>query len=412
MVRMSYRVRSILVVLGVLLIVSVGGCGRTAEESGSPSSLEDGPLEPFQTRLLDVAFEAVSAMPIDPHIKNRSREQEKIVAACLELDQPQRALGYIERIDNWRRGAAYADLAFHCVQQGAGSADVEPYLQQALAISEDPDQDWRRDRIKAKVGKTRAYLGQTDAAAQLRQGLETSETGKIASAEAMTCPPDSFDSQMEALETLVASEQFDVVQNALGAYAELFSRFYADGQRRALIAEKIHSAWEIMPILDRINLLMQLTRLALDHDDPAQGLDLVEEAQALADAHEWPARFGIPLEASLAELRFRCGDEAKARAQVGEALGAYDAASATIVNIDRAGVLRPIAQAYHTMAEDATSLDVYRRAIEAGMENPNSRPRAEDLAETCCSMAVHGMEPDAELMKRIGQIRDGLGDPW
>ena len=404
--------RVVLMILGILLVVGLGGCGPTSEDNSASAALQDAPLKPFQAQLLDIAFEAVSAMPLEPHIKNRSREQEEVVAACLELNQPQRALRYIERIENWRRGTAYADLAFYAVQHGAGQAEVEPYLQKALAISEDPEEDWRKDRIKAIVGKTRVYLGQAEQAAQLKEGLETSETGRIAHAEAMTCPPDFFDKQMEALDTLVASEQFDVVQNALGAYAELYSRFYADPERRALIVEKIHDSWNLMPILDRIDLLIQLTRFALDHDDPTQGLVLIEEAQGITDEHEWPARFGIPLKASFAGLRFRCGDEETARTQVREALDAYDAESETILDIDKAGILCPIAEAYHTMGEDVTSLAVYQRAIEAGMENPNSRPRAEDLAATCCSMAVHGAEPDAELMKRIGEIRDGLGDPW
>ena len=75
-----------------------------------------------------VAFAAASAMPLNPHIKNRSRAQEVVVAACLELDQPQRAQRYIEQIANWRRGAGYADLAFHQAQQGRID-QVEPQLE-------------------------------------------------------------------------------------------------------------------------------------------------------------------------------------------------------------------------------------------------------------------------------------------
>jgi hypothetical protein len=64
------------------------------------------------------------------------------------------------------------------------------------------------------------------------------------------------------------------------------------------------------------------------------------------------------------------------------------------------------------MGNTAAALSVYAKVIEAGVENPNSRPRAEDLAATCCSMAVHAVEPDPRLWSRIRSIRDGLGDPW
>src|SRR5262245_54547858 len=60
------------------------------------------PLATFQGELLDFAFDVATAIPIQPHIKDRSRAQEQVVAACLELNLRQRAQGYIERIDNWR----------------------------------------------------------------------------------------------------------------------------------------------------------------------------------------------------------------------------------------------------------------------------------------------------------------------
>ena len=57
-------------------------------------------------------------------------------------------------------------------------------------------------------------------------------------------------------------------------------------------------------------------------------------------------------------------------------------------------------------------LAVYRTAIEAGSENVNARPRAEDLSATCRSMARYDVEPDAELWARIEGIENGLTDPW
>src|SRR5262245_33770520 len=78
------------------------------------NDLADEPIAPFRGELLDIAFRAASAFPVDPHIKNRSRAQEAVVKTALELGQPQRALVETEQIDNWRRGACYAELAFYC----------------------------------------------------------------------------------------------------------------------------------------------------------------------------------------------------------------------------------------------------------------------------------------------------------
>jgi hypothetical protein len=72
------------------------------------------------------------------------------------------------------------------------------------------------------------------------------------------------------------------------------------------------------------------------------------------------------------------------------ALARYDAERDQIVNIYRATALRALAEALQTMGDGARSLAVYRRAVEEGNGNPNSRPRADDLTTTACSMALRG----------------------
>jgi len=78
----------------------------------------------------------------------------------------------------------------------------------------------------------------------------------------------------------------------------------------------------------------------------------------------------------------------------------------------RAGALRPVAEAYHALGDAKTALAIYRIAVDDGAENPNARPRAEDLTETCISMAVRGVQPDERLLTRIRQIEAGLREPW
>jgi tetratricopeptide (TPR) repeat protein len=390
---------------------SVGcvGCGARGEGKGLRAA-EDVALEPYQYELLEFAFEAASAMPLEPHIKNRSRAQEMVVLACMELKQPQQARPYIERIANWRRGAAYADLAFYYARDGAAN-EAEPYLQRAAQVSEEAE-DWRRDRIRIKIAQTYEYMGQTEAAAPFKQGVDVSESAKLARVEAMTCSPDSFDERIDALEKLASADNFDAVRSALGAYAELFGRFYGDVERRARAEQKIRAVWDSMPPFIQIEPLLELAGFALRHEDQVKALDLVNEAKAVMGGASWRPRVQVPLMARLAELRFRAGDEEQARIELKQALDLFEAKQSQIVNIYRAETLHPVAEAYQAMGETARALEIYGRAVEAGMENPNSRPRAEDLTATCCSMAVHAVEPDADLWGRIREIRDGLGDPW
>lgn len=384
------------------------GC-RPHNDARTSNTCEDAPLASYQAELLDIAFAAASAMPVFPHIKNRSRAQEEVVTACLELDQPQRAVRYIEQIENWRRGAGYADLALHCAQQRA-RGEVEPYLALAAQIAE-KNEDWRKDRIKAKIAAARVYLGQS-ATRPKQQSIPPSERGVVILAEAMTCAPESFDAQMEFLEKLIATEDFDIVKASLEACAELYSRSYDDPGMRTRLEERIKASWGSLPVFVRVELMMALADAALDHGDRAKALEWANEAKATMDAAQWQPRFGVPLMAKVAQRRFLAGDEAGAYADAQAALDLFNSSRETIVNIYRAEVIRPLAEAYHAMGEPAKALDLYKQAVEAGMENPNSRPRAEDLAATCCSMALHAFEPDTALWDRIREIRDCLGDPW
>jgi tetratricopeptide (TPR) repeat protein len=217
---------------------------------------------------------------------------------------------------------------------------------------------------------------------------------------------------MKTLETLASSGNLDAARSALAAYAELFNRFYADLQRRTRVEEEIKASWPGLPIFIRIDVLAELAGFSLAHDDRGKALELVNEAKAMTDSASWQPRVAVNLTAKLAQLRFRAGDKGRARDEAAEALTLFDAKREVIVNIHRAEPLRSIAEAAHEMGDAAEALDLYRRALEAGIENPNSRPRAEDLTATCCSMALHAVEPGPQLLDRIREIRDGLGDPW
>ena len=399
----------VVLLTGVGLSMCADGCERREEPNMARSS-KDAPLEAYRGELLDLAFGAVSAMPLDPHIKNRSRAQEAVVTACIELDEAQRALLYIEQIENWRRGAAYADLAFYCARNGCDD-ELNSYLNMAVLIAQEAE-DWRKDRIKVKIAKTHVYLGQAQAAAEFEQGVDPAEEGKVARVRAMICTADSFDREMEELARLISTERFDAVKNALGACAELFDQFYDDDARRTAVEQRMRTSWGELPVFIRVDLLLELVESALGHSDRAKAQQLIDEAKDMIESANWQPTIGIPLRARFSGLCFRAGDPERAHEEAQAALDLFTATRRQIANIYRAGMLRSVAEAHQVMGDLDEARDLYGKAIEAGMENPNSRPRAEDLAATCCSMALHAVEPTPGLWNRIREIRDGLGDPW
>jgi tetratricopeptide (TPR) repeat protein len=399
--------------IAVALCACDGGGAQDASASTKQIKLSvvaDKPLADFQAELLDFAFETATAIPTNPHIKDRSKAQETVVAACLELEQPNRALGYIERIENWRRGSCYADLAFYNARHGF-TDQVQSWLDLAAQIA-DTTEDWRRDTIRVKIAQTHVLLGHPEKAAQFVTDVVESEQGKLADVEAMLGDETSFDDKIADLDAMIATGSFDIIKNALNSYAQLFDRFYADPQRRTRAEEKIRSSWNPLPIFIRFELLLKLANFANENGDQTKALALVDEAQTFLDDYEWPAEHRIPLMARLAETRFRTGARQQARDQADAALAWFEKDRETIVNIYRAETLEPLGRAYHAMGDTAKALFVYKKAVEESIVNRNSRPRAEDLSATCVSMALCAVQPDPELRERILGIRRGLGQPW
>ena len=408
------------ILIASAVLLAAGGVyvvmAQRSEPAGKSDSVPaDKPLASYQVELLDLAFRAATAMPVDPHIKDRSRVQELVVSTCLELGQPNRALRYIEKIDNWRRGAGYANVALYCAQHGG--ITLQRYLDLASQIADegtkDPDgQAWRRDRIRAIIAQTYAVLGRPDKAADFNAGVVDSESGKLEATRALLIEPAGVEAELKAVDALVKSGSLDQVRNALETCAHLFDRFYGDVEKRGQAEQRVRTAYQKLPLSIRVELLTELAGFALAHRDPAKALDLVDAAQLIVDGAQWSPEQRIPIIARFAGLRFEAGDRDRCRRDAADALASFEANREKIVDIYRAGALRPLAETYRVMGDAAAALKVYTRVVEEGIKNPNSRPRAEDFSATCCSMALHAFQPDPTLRAQLNRVCDGLGQPW
>lgn len=416
---MNIRLRHLALAAAVLAAAcsdeSVGAVSNSGGSARVAALIADPRAAPASIELLDLAYAAVSAMPLHPHVKSRSRDQEAVADAWLQLDEPQRALACIEPIADWRRGAGYADYAFWCAQHG-DEAQARRFIALAAEIAEqhvgEEAQDWQRDRIRAGIARTWLWLGDSEQAAAFAAGAAASETGRIAAVASLQADEPACDAQLAALAEVAKTRDFEQLRAALEGCARLFDRFYTDAPRRERAERAIAAAWEGLPAQVRIELLTELAGFALAHDDGPTALRLLRDARGQLDATTWTPDAHVALLARLAGLRHRAGDPEGARRDADAALAQFTAERARIVDIDRADALRPLAEAYQAMGDTAAALSIYAQAIEEGAQNPNSRPRAEDLSASCCSMALCGVTPDAALWARLRELRDGLGDPW
>ena len=388
---------------------TANGTSPSAQTGGQPE------LAPYQARLLDIAYQASSAFPLDPHIKNRSRAQESVVQACLELDQVDRALGYVEWIENWRREAARADCAFELVEDGRPEearellADAREFVR--TAVGDDLD-SWRRERVRSRIARVHLLLGENEQAAEIEKELPPAETIATSRVRAQFLEADELDGFLQGVRRATEVGGFEMTLGFLQACAVLHGRFYDDAERRAEIEETIKRGWKPTPLAARLDLLMELTENAIEHEDDGAALRLLADAREEKDSVKWLVRHELPLTARIAALMYRAGATTEARALADAGLLRYEKELATLPDVFRGEALRPLAEAYLAMEDRRTAGEIYTRAIEEGARNPNSRPRAEDLAATCCSLAVHGFEPSDAMWDRITAIADALGDPW
>jgi hypothetical protein len=381
------------------------------------------PLLPFQQELLRLAFRAASAFPLDPHHKNRSRSQEVVVVGCFELGQPQLALEFANGISGWRRGSAYADYACYCVTHGerdqalAYSKRAEAVVQQ---LESDPnEQGWRRDIIVLKLARACVLLGDHPRAEKLAAGIDVASThavdddwAKTAADRALRVPAEKIADEIEAIRTAFARMSLGQQNTAVATLLRLHERCLPTTVQRTAIEELLTTTFDTLPPGIRLPAMTTLASTCVQQRDNAAALRLLAVARKIAEAHTWRPADHVPVLARLCELRGRAGEVAEARADAEAALAIYHRERDNIVDIDRAETIRPLAIAWHALGEATTADGLLALSLEEAIENPNSRPRADDFVDTAVAMARHRIEPSPALLIRMREICEGLGNPW
>ena len=392
----------------VILTLCVG-CSKKPPQS-QPAVI-DKPLADFQLKLLDTAFDTASLIPVYPSIKDRCQAQEQVVDACLELNQPVRAIRYADQIQNWRMGYCYAKTAVYLAENGYGQDVVQKGLDVAEEVAAlDHGQDWRNNRIKTKISRAYILLGRPEKAEAIMEQMVGANASKNANTQNTSVKKISFEAQVQALDSAINLMDFDLTIGALNSYAQLYNQHYDEADKRTLIKKKIAAVWEKqkLPVNLRIELWMKMAEYALKYSDTATALELVNETQTLFDAFQWSPEHYIPVSANIAKLRFRVGDTEKANKLIDSVWEKYQTEKEALISILRTETMCPIAETFEFMGRHDMAVKVYKKALEEAMVNRNLKPRAEDISLICCSMAVHAVHPDESWWTRISEIQTEL----
>ncbi|HMN95822.1 MAG TPA: hypothetical protein PKC43_11935 [Phycisphaerales bacterium] len=372
--------------------------------------LSDAAIDPLRRELIEIAFQSATRIPLDPHVKDRAKTQEAVVIAALRADQPLLAARFANPIPGWRRGNAYAALAFDAIERGF-PAEARQYLAIAAEVAEREPEEWRRDRIRAGMARTYVLLGEEETARRFAIDLETAEIGKTEAALARVADEARFERLLEWCEQAAATRSVDMTRNAMEVLSGLVDRFHDDPERRRMAEEMIRRSWNPLPILMRVEVLEGLAEIAKRRGDRMKLVALTEELNAFSRDYEWLPEDRILIRSRVAAFRSAAGERERAASELEALLAAFDAERHLIGMVFRAAVVRAIAEAMTVTDDMARAAEIYHRAIDVAVENVNLRPRAEDLAAIAGSIAVHVPRPDATLVERLRSEHDRLVPP-
>lgn len=394
-----------------------------AQAPAATAEVKDAPIEPWRRELLQLAFAAASRFPLDPHVKNRSRDQGMVVDTCFDLEQPQLAVGLARDIVDWHRAAAYADFAFHCGKCG-DRPRAESYLRLVDGLLGDRAflekvQDWQRDLVRVKVARALLAIGEKDKAAAATGSIDATSTqavdpdwGRTAADRVRQMTVEQARAEIGNLDRDFLSMSLGQQSAALQVVAAMHERFYTDTVLRVLAEKRLLELYDKMPPKLRLDAIATLARTAIANQGLEHAQQLVIGMQQIVEHFTWRAEDRVPELARIAELRFGAGLQDRGRDELDKALADYHQHRDEIVDIYRAGALRALALAYATVGDQQKALDLLANTLEEGMENPNSRPRCDDFVATCCAMAKAGIEPSKAMAARLREICEGLGEPW
>ncbi len=368
---------------------------------------DDAPIEPWRADLLELAFDTAGALPLNPHVKNRARALQSVVTACLELDQPRRAMRILHGIPNWRRGLACGNVALYCARHGH-TEPVLPLLNAAATHAAERELlAWRRDSILAKIAQARAWAEKAET-----EGGAPADGGDEALPAPAAMDDAAFEARLKEIEALVQTADLDAVRKAVETATPLMGDVWDVAARRDRVEQVIRDSLRALPPILRVQSLRRLALVAAEKGDTAKAQGFLGEGFAIVDASRWIPEYRLRMAAELCEAQARAGGAAGAKRRADAIRKDFERDVEKIVNMFRGNVLRPLAEAYQAMGKTETARAVYGDALTQAVVNINSRPRAMDLVAICCSMARHGVEPDEALWARLREVREGLGHPW
>jgi len=357
---------------------------------------------------LDFAFRFASA--IDPDPKDKAMAQESVVIEYGRLGAFDAAIRNAGKIDGWRRGTAYADLASMLAKQGRND-EARRLIEEARSIRATIT-DWHGSMIDARVAEVTARLGQTDTTQRIARDLMSDErqhAGRsLAVMAVLHASRGDFDKAMTGLDAAAGNADYVMVQGRVGAYLEIAGmKGLTDTQRRRAL-ETARAAAATAPGWMSASLGDDVARAWIDIGDRETAKGILAEIEPVVRSVAATEPIKGALLSRLAVTYGRAGDAAKPK----ELLGLAEREMTRTQAIDQPAILAETAAAWHAIGDGKESRRVFDKAIATAEGLTNARPRALAVVAVCRAMGRENLPLDDAVKNRFDGLYAGLKDPW
>ena len=280
---------------------------------------------------------------------------------------------------------------------------------EAAKIRAEYEADLEAARNDAAAFARQAAAEAAEKAAAVEGKADKKLASKVASAEKKLAEAKA---ELTRITDLFPAQVLGDQYSSLMLLSGMHGQFFGDKKLRSAIEKLLFVTFQKLPTNLRLDAMAPLVEHYVENGDGDSGRDVILKMTNLMSQFSFRTEERLPQLARIAQLRNTCGDTGRAEVELVAALKDYHDHRDEVVNIYRCETLRPVALAWHALGNTSQADDLIALALEESLENPNSRPRCDDLVETCIALAEHQLKPSPELWQRMTEIGEGLSAPW
>jgi tetratricopeptide (TPR) repeat protein len=358
---------------------------------------------------LTYAFKFASAIVSDP--KDMGKAQEAVVWDLTSSQSWLEAEATAARIEGWRRGTAYADLATALAKAGR-TEDAKRSLAKAESVRTTIE-GWQNLRIASHIAAAYAALGDNDKAKQLAVAVATEDVQQYGAMSTATiasgfAAKGEFAGASSELDRLKDGKDLDDAWWRTAGYLDVARQKSLTKEQRVEAVRAARDAAQNIPGWKKAEALESIADEARKLGRTREAAADLGAAQAILVALPDTMPIKAPLMSNCARAWAVLGHTDTARSLLADA----ESLAPKVQDIERPMVYANVASSFAAIKDTASAKRLYGLALDQAGSLVNARPRALAVVEICRSIGKSGVGLDQSTRSRLDTLYAGLKDPW